>query len=388
MKSPAKSDVHRWKCICAYDGTSFAGWQSQAHSAGAGDVPGAAIQDVIEARLAQIFKAPIRIHGSGRTDSGVHAHGQVFHFDGAWGHAPEKLLAAFPARPAATLQIKSIRAVAPGFHARFDATGKRYELPLHLGDANPFTRPFCWPFFRPLDWGAMQAAAAVLRGRHDFRAFTALNGPAREDHRPDLRRLELSRRVAADPHHGRSDGFLYRWCAASSACWSRSARESHRAAGPHHPPIARAHGRGADGAGAGAVPNQGFLLMRTPAPLLRRFARGLATSCFRRSVCIAARWSRRRARRSRRVFAICAAAVRRNWNSCGRRTARRAVILSSGHGGESRLPEMRGPRSGVRPGKDGGAVQGPARALVIELKYHRGLHVLDDMAEIFAARPT
>lgn len=210
MKSSAKSDVRRWKCICAYDGTSFAGWQSQAHSAGAGDVPGAAIQDVIEARLAQIFKAPIRIHGSGRTDSGVHAHGQVFHFDAAWGHAPEKLLAAFRVGLPAALQIKTIRAVASDFHARFDATGKRYDYHVHLGDADPFTRPFCWTFFRPLDVAAMQAAAAVLRGRHDFRAFTALNGPAREDTVRELRRLELSRRGRRIHITAEADGFLYK----------------------------------------------------------------------------------------------------------------------------------------------------------------------------------
>ncbi|MCF7761496.1 MAG: tRNA pseudouridine(38-40) synthase TruA, partial [Cephaloticoccus sp.] len=63
----------RWKCICAYDGTAFAGWQSQ--------VRGRAIQDVIEARLGENMKSPVRIHSSGRTDAGVHAHGQVFHFD-------------------------------------------------------------------------------------------------------------------------------------------------------------------------------------------------------------------------------------------------------------------------------------------------------------------
>src|SRR4051812_9764371 len=167
--SSDKSNVRRWKCICAYDGTDFAGWQSQAG--------GTAIQDVIEARLAQIFKTPLRIHGSGRTDSGVHAHGQVFHFDAEWTHAPEKLLAAFRVGLPRGIQIKSMRAVAADFHARFDATGKRYDYYVHLGDADPFTRPYCWTFFRPLDVPAMQHAAVILVGRHDFRAFTALNGP-------------------------------------------------------------------------------------------------------------------------------------------------------------------------------------------------------------------
>ena len=75
----------RWQCVCAYDGGAFAGWQSQAG--------GTAIQDVLEARLAEIFHAPVRIHGSGRTDAGVHARAQVFHFDATWAHGTDKLLA-------------------------------------------------------------------------------------------------------------------------------------------------------------------------------------------------------------------------------------------------------------------------------------------------------
>ena len=194
--------VRRWKCICAYDGTTFAGWQSQAG--------GTAIQDVIEARLAQIFKAPLRIHGSGRTDSGVHARAQVFHFDATWPHATEKLLAAFRVGLPAAIQIKSIGAVAATFHARFDATGKRYDYFVHLGDADPFTRPYCWTFFRPLDVSAMQAAAEILRGRHDFRAFTALNGPEREDTVRELRRLDIVRRGRRVHITAEADGFLYK----------------------------------------------------------------------------------------------------------------------------------------------------------------------------------
>src|SRR5687768_16515915 len=127
---PPESKPTRWKCICAYDGSSFSGWQSQAG--------GRAIQDVIEARLEQIFKTPLRIHGSGRTDAGVHAHGQVFHFDATWRHEKEKLLAAFRVGLPASIQIKSMTAVASSFHARFDATGKRYDYHIHLGDADPF----------------------------------------------------------------------------------------------------------------------------------------------------------------------------------------------------------------------------------------------------------
>lgn len=195
-------NVRRWKCVCAYDGTSFAGWQSQAG--------GTAIQDLLEARLAQVFKGQLRIHGSGRTDAGVHAHGQVFHFDAAWSHGSEKLLAAIRSGLPAAIQIKSVRAVAPDFHARFGATGKQYVYHLHRGDADPFTRPYCWPIFRPLDLAAMEATAAVLRGRHDFRAFTALNGPEREDTVRDLRQLEVVARGRRIRITAESAGFLYK----------------------------------------------------------------------------------------------------------------------------------------------------------------------------------
>ncbi|MSU23765.1 MAG: tRNA pseudouridine(38-40) synthase TruA [Opitutus sp.] len=192
----------RWKCVCAYDGTAFDGWQSQAR--------GRAIQDVIEARLAQIFGEPVRIHGSGRTDAGVHATGQVFHFDAEWRHATGKLLAALRGGLPAAIQVKSVRAVAADFHARFQATNKRYVYRLQLGDADPFARPFCWQIFNPLDLAAMEAAAVALRGRHDFRAFTALNGTVREDTVRNLRRLEIRRRGRSVRITVEAEGFLYK----------------------------------------------------------------------------------------------------------------------------------------------------------------------------------
>lgn len=194
--------ARRWRCVCAYDGAAFAGWQSQAG--------GRAIQDVIEARLGQVFKRQVRIHGSGRTDAGVHALGQVFHFDADWEHGAAKLRAAMRTGLPPAIQIRSVRAAAPEFHARFQAKGKRYVYHLHFGDADPFTRPYCWVLPRSLDVAAMQAAAAVLRGRHDFRAFTALNGPEREDTVRDLRRLDVVRRGRRVRITAESPGFLYK----------------------------------------------------------------------------------------------------------------------------------------------------------------------------------
>jgi tRNA pseudouridine38-40 synthase len=221
--------MSRWKCVCAYDGSTFVGWQSQPR--------GVAVQDVIEARLRQILGLPVRIHGSGRTDAGVHAAGQVFHFDADWTHGPDKLAAALVAGLPPTIQIVSVRRAGARFHARFSAVGKTYRYRIHLGDADPFTRPYCWICHRPLDLAAMTAAAAVLRGRHDFRAFSARtadkaspaaganaggadrapgdqggdeDGDTSSDTVRDLRRLDLVRRGRLLTVTAEADGFLYK----------------------------------------------------------------------------------------------------------------------------------------------------------------------------------
>lgn len=195
----------RWKCICAYDGGHFSGWQSQPG--------GSAVQDVLEARIAEVLASPCRVHGSGRTDAGVHAAGQVFHFDSDWAHGPEKLAAALRHRLHRGIQILSVRRASADFHARFSATGKIYSYRIHLGDADPFTRPYCWMVMKPLDLQRLIQAAAVLRGRHDFRAFSAANGEEPGEHADTvrhLRRLEVSSRGRNVRIEAEADGFLYK----------------------------------------------------------------------------------------------------------------------------------------------------------------------------------
>ncbi len=188
--------------MCAYDGAPFSGWQCQEDGKG--------IQDVIEARLRQILEIPVRIEASGRTDAGVHARAQVFHFDAAWRHGSEKLLAALRSCLPEGIQIISLRTVSSEFHARFSAKGKRYIYHIHLGDADPFTRPYAWPVFRPLDLAAMRATAAVLVGKHDFRAFSALNGPERENTVRHLTRLDVEQRGKNIRITAEANGFLYK----------------------------------------------------------------------------------------------------------------------------------------------------------------------------------
>lgn len=192
----------RWRCRCAYDGSAFSGWQSQP----AKD----SVQDVIEARLRAIFGKDVRAHGSGRTDAGVHARGQVFHFDAAWRHPPEKLLTALRAQLPPQLQIAAVRRAARDFHARFSAKGKVYRYELHLGDADPFTRPYAWVLFRPLDLERMARAAARFEGKHDFRAFSADNGSGHDDFVRRVRRLQVTRHGRRVRIVAEADGFLYK----------------------------------------------------------------------------------------------------------------------------------------------------------------------------------
>jgi tRNA pseudouridine38-40 synthase len=195
----------RWKCTCAYDGGGFTGWQSQPR--------GDSVQDAIETRLADVLGAHVRTHASGRTDAGVHASGQVFHFDAEWRHGRDKLAAALRHRLPKAVQIVSVREAGADFHARFSAVGKVYEYRIHLGDADPFTRPYVWAILKPVDLGAMRRAAAVLEGRHDFRAFSAANGaePGEEAGTVrDLRHLEVVARGHRLRITAEADGFLYK----------------------------------------------------------------------------------------------------------------------------------------------------------------------------------
>ena len=192
----------RWKCICAYAGGTFSGWQSQASKD--------AVQDVIERRLEQVGGEKIRTHSSGRTDSGVHALAQVFHFDLAWKHGGEKLRVALQTGLPKTIRLKSIRPVKADFHARFDAKGKVYRYHVYRGEADPFATAYCWSVNRELDWAAMTAAAKLLRGMHDFWAFSGENDRTYETTVRDLRRLDLARKGRNLTFTYEADGFLYK----------------------------------------------------------------------------------------------------------------------------------------------------------------------------------
>ena len=194
----------RWKCICAYDGTDFGGWQRQPH--------GDAVQNHIEASLSNIFASTVQIHGSGRTDAGVHANGQCFHFDADWQHPPEKLIRALHAQLPTTIQIKSIQPVSDAFHARFSVIGKRYIFRYYLGRAAPRDDRYVWACRDiPLDLEAMNAAAQRLIGKHDFTAYSASHN---KDNDPNpvktVSRLDIIQHGQQLTLTAEGSGFLYK----------------------------------------------------------------------------------------------------------------------------------------------------------------------------------
>ncbi len=194
----------RWKCTVAYDGTGLHGWQSQ---------PGGnTVQDILENRLKTLFGQPIRIHGSGRTDSGVHARGQVFHFDGQWSNPQTDLLNALRSGLPESIQVSSVRSVSPDFHARYSATGKRYIYWLYEGYAPPMETRYFWSLGRrKLNIDLMNETAALLLGKHDFSAFGAERGDGSPQNPvKDLRRLEITRKGRRIRIATEASGYLYK----------------------------------------------------------------------------------------------------------------------------------------------------------------------------------
>lgn len=196
--------IVRWRCECAYDGTDFEGWQSQ--------VSGNTIQDYLERRIEEIFKKKIRIHGSGRTDAGVHARQQIFHFDAAWEHSPENLLRAFRCGIPRSIQVTQVEKTDFSFHARFSAHHKRYIYQIFLGEANPFLYRYVWSMGkRALDVEKMAEASKIFLGTHDFQTLAAhpRNEP-QGDTNKTIYRSEIQKDGPLITYTTEGSGYLYK----------------------------------------------------------------------------------------------------------------------------------------------------------------------------------
>ena len=185
VTEPIQSDrpMQTWKLTLAYDGTGFSGWQIQP------DEP--TVQGELQAALGRVTGESPLPQGSGRTDAGVHALGQVASFELQANIPPENLLRALNRTLPAAIRILESRIVRSPFHARHSAVAKTYEYRV-------FREQMCPPFIAryvhacpwPMDLEALQASARIFEGRHDFLSFSATD--------PDL----ASRTLASSPATG------------------------------------------------------------------------------------------------------------------------------------------------------------------------------------------
>jgi tRNA pseudouridine38-40 synthase len=189
----------RIKLIIAYDGRAFAGSQSQAC--------GNTVQDHLERAMEATAKMPVRLHLSGRTDAGVHALGQVGHFD-----APEHLtmnpynwLPALNAKLPPTLRVMECEEASVDFHARFSATGKTYEYRIcTLPVLPPLLAGLAWHLPKLFDIDVLRDALSCYEGRHNFVCFAAVRG----NETPDM---DYHRTIEEASVTARDDGYVLRF---------------------------------------------------------------------------------------------------------------------------------------------------------------------------------
>jgi len=204
-KKPTIVKDERFLATVAYDGTDYIGWQIQTSNG--------SIQSELEGRLSRILKKPITIHGSGRTDSGVHSVGQTFHFDAFWPHPPKLLVHAINSCDQKGLLVTHLRRVPPAFHARYSAIGKRYRYEVCHGYPPPWEARYSLGTGKKImDIAAMRKAAKLLVGKHNFIAFGANHGQCMEKENPvkDLRRLDVRIKGPRITIITEGSGFLYK----------------------------------------------------------------------------------------------------------------------------------------------------------------------------------
>ena len=187
----------------AYDGSGYAGWQVQPN--------GTTVQEMLETVLGRLDGAVVKVHGSGRTDQGVHARGQVAHFDLTKPFNPVALRRALNALLPEDVRVMRVQKSAPDFHARKHAVAKEYRYFIWNAETVlPTERLYHLHEPQTLDLDAMRAAAAQLVGRHDFAAFTANPNRVVESTVRELFELSVRKRGSEVIIVARGEGFLYK----------------------------------------------------------------------------------------------------------------------------------------------------------------------------------
>ena len=174
------------KLILEYDGTHYHGWERQPCLI--------TLQGTLEAALRQLTGRATLTFGSGRTDAGVHAKGQVVHFTTTASFQPEEWIRALNALLPRDMAVQSAQEVSPSFHARYAAQGKTYVYRIHLKKIrSPLSVNHAWHIPYALDIKKMRMAAKHLIGHHNFAAFCG-KAKEREKHTVDLREIQITKK--------------------------------------------------------------------------------------------------------------------------------------------------------------------------------------------------
>jgi tRNA pseudouridine38-40 synthase len=186
----------------AYDGTAYSGWQVQ---------PGQpTIQAAVESALGEIEGAAVKVNGSGRTDAGVHALGQVASFGLENPIPPENLKKALNRLLPRDIRVLECAEAAAVFHARHSAAAKTYEYRIYRAEVcPPFVRCYVYHHPYPLDESAMIAGAMAFEGEHDFRSFASAGGNEMESTVRTIFSSRLGREGDLLVYRVRGSGFLY-----------------------------------------------------------------------------------------------------------------------------------------------------------------------------------
>jgi len=194
----------RLKLIVSYDGASFSGWQSQTNRN--------TIQDRLEDAFQRICSKPVRVHGAGRTDAGVHALAQCAHVDlPQRRYQPDRWVSALNGLLPPAIRVLRCRFVSQAFHARFTAKGKIYRYRIwNASVLPPLESGRAWHVISPLDFDEMAIAANEFRGEHDFASFSANRGTPETDTVRNIRSIRLRRSGPCISIEFDGNGFLYK----------------------------------------------------------------------------------------------------------------------------------------------------------------------------------
>ncbi len=190
-----------YRMTIQYDGTRYSGWQRQGNTAGT-------IQNRLERELSHLLGEETAIHGSGRTDAGVHALGQVASFHTKGTIACETFLADLNRALPGDIAVTELVPAAPRFHARLHAIEKTYRYTvLNSPISDVFGRRFSYQLDTPLNPSVMEEGAQLLLGTHDFVGFST--GHTKKSTIRTLKTLSLSREGSRLELYFTGDGFLY-----------------------------------------------------------------------------------------------------------------------------------------------------------------------------------